>query len=136
MKSAGVYDDTTLLVGLDGVVVERVDLDPDGCRVVHLATAADVEAVCPSCRTRSTSPRGWVVTRPPGCGVALPVAAGVAQAAVALAAVALPGGGLWAGLVHRVGAATAAAGAGHRPAADGGRSGGRGRRADDRAGRP
>jgi transposase len=64
MKSAGVHDDTTLLVGLDGVVVERVDLDPDGCRVVHLATAADVEAVCPSCRTRSTSPRGWVVTRP------------------------------------------------------------------------
>jgi hypothetical protein len=32
-KSAGVHDDTTLLVGLDGVVVERVELDPDGCRL-------------------------------------------------------------------------------------------------------
>ncbi len=41
MKSAGVHDDTTLLLGLDGVVVDRVELDPtDGCRVVHLATAA------------------------------------------------------------------------------------------------
>ena len=59
------HDDTTLLLGLDGVVVDRVELDPtDGCRVVHLVTAADVEAVCPSCRTRSTSPRGWAVTRP------------------------------------------------------------------------
>lgn len=65
MKSAGVHDDTTLLLGLDGVVVDRVELDPiDGCRVVHLATAADVEAVCPSCRTPSSAPRGWAVTRP------------------------------------------------------------------------
>lgn len=65
MKSAGVHDDTTLLLGLDGVVVDRVELDPtDGWRVVHLATAAEVEAVCPSCRTRSSAPRGWVVTRP------------------------------------------------------------------------
>jgi transposase len=47
MKSAGVHDDTTLLLGLDGVVVDRVELDPDGCRVVHLVTAAEVEPVCP-----------------------------------------------------------------------------------------
>ena len=32
------HDDTTLLVGLDGVVVDRVELDPDGCRVLHLST--------------------------------------------------------------------------------------------------
>src|SRR4051794_2440778 len=63
-KSAGVHDDTTLLLGLDGVVVDRVERDPDGCRVVHLATAAEVEAVCPSCRTPSSAPRGWAVTRP------------------------------------------------------------------------
>jgi transposase len=59
-----VHDDTTLLLGLDGVVVERVELDPDGCRVVHLATAEDRPVVCPSCRTASASPKGWVTTRP------------------------------------------------------------------------
>ena len=64
MKSAGVDDDTTLLLGLDGLVVDRVELDPDGCRVLHLSTAAEVKAVCPSCRTASSAPRGWVVTRP------------------------------------------------------------------------
>ena len=32
--------------------------------MVHLATAAEVEAVCPSCRTPSSAPRGWAVTRP------------------------------------------------------------------------
>jgi transposase len=63
-KSAGVDDDTTLLLGLDGVVVERVELDPDGCRVVHLATAEDTPVVCPSCRSPSASPKGWVRTRP------------------------------------------------------------------------
>ena len=40
------HDDTTLLVGLDGVVVDRVELDPDGCRVVHVSTM-DTTAVCP-----------------------------------------------------------------------------------------
>src|SRR5690349_13118232 len=64
MKSAGLHDDTTLLLGLDGVVVDRVELDPDGCRVVHLVTAAEVEPVCPSCQTPSSAPRGWVLTRP------------------------------------------------------------------------
>jgi transposase len=42
----------------------RVELDPDGCRVVRLATACDLPVVCPSCRTPSASPRGWVTTRP------------------------------------------------------------------------
>jgi hypothetical protein len=103
MKSAGVHDDTTLLLGLNGVVVDRVELDPtDACRVVHLVTAANVEAVCPSCRTPSISPRGWAVTRPRD--VAGPVTAGVAQAAVALCDAELR-----AGLVHRVGAAAATA---------------------------
>jgi transposase len=58
-----VHDDTTLLVGLDGVVVDRVELDPDGCRVVHVSTA-DAVAVCPSCRSVSTSVKGWVETGP------------------------------------------------------------------------
>jgi len=74
-KSAGVHDDTTLLVGLEGVVVDRVELDPDGCRVVHVSTAPqamDAGAVCPSCRTPSTSVKGRVVTYPRD--VRLPVA--------------------------------------------------------------
>jgi hypothetical protein len=33
-----VHDDTTLLLGLDGVVVDRVELDPDGGRVVYVST--------------------------------------------------------------------------------------------------
>ncbi len=57
------YHDTTLLLGLDGVVVDRVDLDPDGCRVVHVSTA-DASPACPSCATPSTSVKGWVVTQP------------------------------------------------------------------------
>jgi transposase len=55
--------DTTLLLGLDDVVVERVDLDPDGCRVVHVTTA-NALPVCPSCATPSTSVKGWVSTQP------------------------------------------------------------------------
>lgn len=58
------HDDTTLLLGLDGVVVDRVELDPDGCRVVHVSTADAAAAVCPSCRSVSTSVRGWVQTGP------------------------------------------------------------------------
>ena len=70
------HDDTTLLLGLDGVVVDRVELDPDGCRVVHVSTAGngtDVGAVCPSCQTPARSVKGWVTTRPRD--VALPVPA-------------------------------------------------------------
>ena len=66
------HDDTTLLVGLDGVVVDRVELDPDGCRVVHVSTM-DTTAVCPSCRSPSSSVKEWVVTEPRD--VALPVPA-------------------------------------------------------------
>ena len=64
------HDDTTLLVGLDGVVVDRVELDPDGCRVVHVSTV-DTAAVCPSCRSVSMSVKGSVETGPRD--VALPV---------------------------------------------------------------
>ncbi len=57
------HHDTTLLLGLDDVVVDRVDLDPDGCRVVHVTTA-NASPVCPSCATPSTSVKGWVSTQP------------------------------------------------------------------------
>jgi hypothetical protein len=32
-------NDTTLLLGLPGVMVERVEIDPDGAPVVHVRTA-------------------------------------------------------------------------------------------------
>ena len=56
--------DTSLLLGLDGLAAERVELDVEGCPVVHVVTA-DVEAArCPSCRVVSTSPKQWVTTHP------------------------------------------------------------------------
>jgi transposase len=58
-----VHHDTTLLLGLDDVVVDRVDLDPDGCRVVHVSTA-NTSPVCPSCATPSVSMKSWVCTQP------------------------------------------------------------------------
>jgi transposase len=58
-----VHNDTTLLLGLANVVVDRVELDPDGTRVIHLSTA-NTPQVCPSCATPATAAKGWVVTRP------------------------------------------------------------------------
>jgi hypothetical protein len=56
-------NDTTLLLGLPDVVVDRVEVDPDGARVVYLRTA-DTSQVCPSCAAASTSVKGWVSTGP------------------------------------------------------------------------
>jgi len=58
-----VYHDTTLLLGLTDVVVDRVECDPDGRRVVHVSTANTPRA-CPSCGTPATSVKGWVSTQP------------------------------------------------------------------------
>ncbi|WP_322763071.1 hypothetical protein [Frankia sp. Cr2] len=33
-------DDTSLLLGLEGLALERVEVDGDGARVVHVVTAA------------------------------------------------------------------------------------------------
>jgi transposase len=65
-------NDTTLLLGLDGVVVDRVEVDPDGTRVVHVSTI-DVPRACPSCGVASVSVKGWVTTEPRD--VSFPVAA-------------------------------------------------------------
>ncbi|HEV8558212.1 MAG TPA: ISL3 family transposase [Actinophytocola sp.] len=56
-------NDTTLLLGLPGVVVDRVEVDSDGTRVVHVATM-DAPRVCPSCGVPSVSVKGWVTTGP------------------------------------------------------------------------
>lgn len=65
-------NDTTLLLGLPDVVVDRVELDPDGTRVVHVMTA-DASQACPSCGVVSTSVKGWVTAEPRD--VAFPVPA-------------------------------------------------------------
>lgn len=57
------HNDTTLLLGLADVVVDRVELDPDGTRVIHVTTA-NTPQTCPSCATPATSVKGWVATQP------------------------------------------------------------------------
>ena len=58
-------DDTSVLFGLPGVRVQRVDLDEYGGRTVHVETAAGTSASgCPSCAVVSTSVKGNVITRP------------------------------------------------------------------------
>jgi transposase len=59
-----VSDGTTLLFGLPGVRVERVERLTDGTRVVHVATAEESAAACPSCGVFSTSVKGRVSTSP------------------------------------------------------------------------
>jgi hypothetical protein len=57
-------DGTTLLFGLPGVRVERVERLADGTRVVHVATAEETAPACPSCGVLSTSLKGRVTTSP------------------------------------------------------------------------
>jgi transposase len=55
---------TTLLLGLPGVAVQRVEIESDGGRLVHVVTADPDAAACPSCRVVSTSGKQLVTTRP------------------------------------------------------------------------
>jgi transposase len=55
---------TTLLFGLAGVRVERVVLLSDGAREVHVQTACESAAACPSCGVVSSSVKGNVTTSP------------------------------------------------------------------------
>jgi transposase len=59
-----VSDGTTLLFGLPGVRVERVERRADGTRVVHVVTAEPTAAACPACGVVSTSVKGRVSTSP------------------------------------------------------------------------
>src|SRR4051794_6061357 len=54
----------TLLLGIEGLAVQRVELDPDGARVAHVVTAEQAAAACPSCGVVSTSVKGHARTRP------------------------------------------------------------------------
>ncbi|SON63819.1 hypothetical protein MSIMFI_05350 [Mycobacterium simulans] len=55
---------STLLLGLDGIVVDTVAPGEDGVRVVVVGTADEWVGKCPKCRTRSSRSKGWVTTRP------------------------------------------------------------------------
>ena len=55
---------TTLLFGLPGVAVARVEATPDGGRVVEVVTADAAAARCPGCGTVSRSVKANVTTRP------------------------------------------------------------------------
>lgn len=57
-------DGTTLLFGLPGVRVERVERLADGMRVVHVATTEKTAAACPSCGVLSASVKGRTTTSP------------------------------------------------------------------------
>jgi transposase len=56
--------DTTILVGLGGLSVDRVETTTDGVPVVHLVTADPAAAACPSCAVSATRVKEHVVTRP------------------------------------------------------------------------
>ena len=55
---------TTLLFGLPGVRVARVEMSAHGTRVVHVLTNDPTASACPSCGVFSTSVKGNVTTRP------------------------------------------------------------------------
>ena len=57
-------DGTTLLFGLPGVQVERVEQRADGTRVVHVVTADETAAACPGCGVVSTAVKERVTTSP------------------------------------------------------------------------
>lgn len=65
--------DTSLLLGLDHLVVERVELESGGCRVIHLVTADSVARRCPSCGVCSSSVKEWVRTGPRDVPLPVPV---------------------------------------------------------------
>ncbi|WP_407566963.1 ISL3 family transposase [Polymorphospora sp. A560] len=57
-------NDTTRLLGLDGLVVERVELDVTGVPVVDLSTGCEQARCCPQCGQRAVRVKQWTTTRP------------------------------------------------------------------------
>ena len=57
-------DGSSLLLDLDGVVVESVQRLTDGTRLVVVRTAPEWVGICPQCGQRSTRSKGWVMTCP------------------------------------------------------------------------
>ncbi|MCB0949642.1 MAG: ISL3 family transposase [Mycobacterium sp.] len=57
-------DGSSLLLDLDGVVVESVRRLEDGTRLVGVLTAPEWVGICPECGERSSRSKGWVLTSP------------------------------------------------------------------------
>ena len=55
---------SSLLLGIDGLIVDRVVIDSSGRRVVHCSTDPELAGWCPDCRQQSSSPKDRVTTRP------------------------------------------------------------------------
>ena len=55
---------SSLLLGIDGLIVDRVVIDGSGRRVVHCSTDPEMAGWCPGCRQQSSSPKERVTTRP------------------------------------------------------------------------
>jgi transposase len=61
--------DATLLLGLEGVAVLRVDVDGDGHRTVHVVTDDETATACPTCGVFATRVKECVVTAPRDLGM-------------------------------------------------------------------
>jgi transposase len=57
-------DGSSLLLDLDGVVVESVRRLDDDSRLVQIETASNWVGVCPQCWQRAKRSKGWVLTSP------------------------------------------------------------------------
>ncbi|HET9655137.1 MAG TPA: hypothetical protein VFP72_07270 [Kineosporiaceae bacterium] len=55
-----ISEDGTRLLGLDGLALIGVELEQDGARVVHVVTADEAAAACPTCGVISTARKGLV----------------------------------------------------------------------------
>ena len=55
---------SSLLLGIDGLVVDSVLVGESGGRVVHCSTDPELAGWCPDCRQQSSSPKERVTTRP------------------------------------------------------------------------
>ena len=53
---------SSLLLDIDGLVVDRVVRDDAGRRVVHCSTDPQLAGWCPECGEQSTTPKAWVMT--------------------------------------------------------------------------
>ena len=55
---------SSLLLGIEGLIVDRVLIDDAGRRVVHCSTDPELAGWCPACRQQSSPPKARVTTRP------------------------------------------------------------------------
>mgnify|MGYP000906987916 FL=1 len=55
---------SSLLLDIDGLVVDQVVRNDAGRRVVHCSTDPQLAGWCPECGEQSKSPKAWVTTRP------------------------------------------------------------------------